>query len=159
MDEAAWGALALALTLLGGGWTWVTYQRRGLTPALRAGAITLLPVAAWLTGVLELVAEIGGAVGGWAGDLAFSPTMWAGAGLAGVAVVLYVVSGFLGGRGVGQKPRPPKAAKKAERDALPPARTTPGGPVVGTGVDEGIDSGVDAEMAEIEAILRKRGIT
>ena len=30
MDEAAWGALALTLTLLGGIYTWVSYQRRGL---------------------------------------------------------------------------------------------------------------------------------
>ena len=52
MDEAAWGALALALTLMGGIYTYVAYQRRGLTAAVRGGAITLLPLAAWLTGLL-----------------------------------------------------------------------------------------------------------
>jgi len=148
MDEAAWGALAVALTLLGGVWTWFTFQRRGLTPALRAGAITLLPVAAWLTGVLELVTEIGGAIGDWALDLAFSPTMWAGVGLAGLAVVLFVVSGFLGNREIGTKPRQPKPGK-AERQELPTGTSAPASPV----------SGVDDELAEIEAILRKRGIT
>jgi len=150
MDEAAWGALAIALTLVGGVYTWFAYQRRGLTAAVRGGAITLLPVAAWLTGVLELVADIGGAVGDWALDLAFSPSMWIGAGLAGLAAVLFVVSGFLGNRGVGQKPTVPKA----ERKALPQPGTRATPPIVPDPA-----SGVDAEMAEIEAILRKRGIT
>jgi hypothetical protein len=151
MDEAAWGALALALTLVGGTWTWLTYRRRGLTPALRAGAVTLLPLAAWLTGVLELLTEIGGAVGDWALDLAFSPSMWAGVGLAGLAVVLFVVSGFLRNREVGTKPREPRAPRTAgaDRRQLPSGPNAPEPPV----------SGVDAEMAEIEAILRKRGIT
>ena len=150
MDEAAWGALAVALTLLGGTYTWFAYQRRGLTAALRGGAITLLPVAAWLTGVLELFSEIGGAIGTWALDLAFSPSMWVGAGLAGLAAVLFVVSGFLGDRGVGQQPKSPKAPK-AERKALPAAGSPAAPPAV--------NDGVDAELAEIEAILRKRGIT
>jgi hypothetical protein len=151
MDEAAWGALALALTLLGGIYTYVAFQRRGLTAAVRGGAITLLPLAAWLTGVLELLTEIGGAVGGWAADLAFSPTMWVGAGLAGLAAVLFVVSGFLANRGVGEKPRAAKPAKE-----LPAARAPGQSPVVAAPV---VNEGVDAEMAEIEAILRKRGIT
>ena len=78
MDEAAWGALALTLTLLGGIYTWVAYQRRGLAAGLRGGAITLLPLAAWLTGILELITEIGGAVGDWAIDLALDPRLWIG---------------------------------------------------------------------------------
>ena len=50
MDEAAWGALALALTLLGGIYTWVSSRRRGLAAGVRGAGLTLLPVAAWLTG-------------------------------------------------------------------------------------------------------------
>jgi hypothetical protein len=154
MDEAAWGALALTLTLLGGIYTYVAYQRRGVTAALRGASLTLLPVAAWLTGVLKLLTEVGDAVGDWAVRLAFSPSLWAGVALAGLSVVLFVVSGFLANRGVGSEPRPAKTTKapKAERKAIAPsAAVTPASPVV--------DDGVDAEMAEIEAILRKRGIT
>jgi hypothetical protein len=150
MDEAAWGALAITLTLLGGFYTYVAYRRRGVTAALRGAGLTLLPVAAWLTGVLELLTEIGDAVGDWAVKLAFSPSLWAGVVLAGFAVVLFVVSGFLARRGVGSKPKVPKAPR-SERKAIPPADAKPPAPVV--------DDGVDAEMAEIEAILRKRGIT
>ncbi|GAB3262027.1 hypothetical protein [Nocardioides dilutus] len=151
MDEAAWGALAITLTLLGGLYTYVAYQRRGLPAAVRGGAITLLPVAAWLTGVLELLTEMGGAVGSWAADLAFSPTMWLGAGLAGLAAVLFVVSGFLANREIGERPKESRRAPKELRAPRTPAQA----PVV----DSGAGSDVDAEMAEIEAILRKRGIT
>ena len=152
MDEAAWGALALALTLVGGIYTWVSYQRRGLAAGVRGAGLTLLPVAAWLTGVLELLTEIGGAVGDWAVDLAFSPTMWLGTALGGLAVVLLVVSGVLAKRGSAepQKAKPATAADPG-RKALPQAKAAPSAPV--------LDDGVDAEMAEIEAILRKRGIT
>ncbi len=151
MDEAAWGALAITLTLLGGLYTYVAYQRRGVTAVLRGAGLTLLPVAAWLTGVLKLLTEVGDAVGDWAVKLAFSPSLWAGVALAGLSVVLFVVSGFLAARGVGTKtPKAPKQPR-SERTALPPAEATPSAPVV--------DDGVDAEMAEIEAILRKRGIT
>ena len=74
---------------------------RAWPPASAAPGLTLLPVAAWLTGVLELLTEIGGAIGDWAVDLAFSPTMWLGTALGGLAVVLLVVSGFLAKRGGG----------------------------------------------------------
>ncbi len=153
MDEAAWGALAITLTLLGGFYTYLAYQRRGVTAALRGAGLTLLPVAAWLTGVLKLLTEVGDAVGDWAVKLALSPSLWLGVALAGLAVVLFVVSGFLAARGVGTKAKAPKAPKtpRSERKALPPTGPQPSAPVV--------DDGVDAEMAEIEAILRKRGIT
>jgi hypothetical protein len=150
MDEAAWGALAITLTLLGGLYTYVAYQRRGLAAALRGAGLTLLPIAAWLTGVLELLTEVGDAVGDWAVKLALSPSLWAGVALAGFAAVLFVVSGFLTKRGVGSKPKAAKAPR-SERKALARADARPSAPVV--------DDGVDAEMAEIEAILRKRGIT
>ena len=158
MDEAAWGALALTLTILGGLYTWFAYQRRGLAAGMRGAALTLLPVAAWLTDVLKLLTRIGDAVGDWAVRLAFSPSLWAGLVLGGVSVVLFVVSGFMADRNLGTTPRGRKeskpgapksgAPKRGELTAAPPASTEPP-----------LDSGVDAEMAEIEAILRKRGIT
>lgn len=149
MDEAAWGALALTLTLLGGLYTWVAYQRRGLAAGMRGAALTLLPVAAWLTDVLKLLTRIGDAVGDWAVRLAFSPSLWAGLVLGGVSVVLFVVSGFMANRGIGTATRQGKAAEPPAptRGELPAATPAPRG------------SSVDDEMAEIEAILRKRGIT
>ena len=156
MDEAAWGALALTLTLLGGLYTWFAFQRRGLAAGMRGAGLTLLPVAAWLTDVLKLLTRIGDAVGDWAVRLAVSPSLWVGVVLGGVSVVLFVVSGFLANRNLGTTPRRAEAPKQPKQKApqrgeLPAAPTEPAAPP--------LDSGVDAEMAEIEAILRKRGIT
>ena len=46
MDEAAWGALTLSLTLLGGIYTWFAFRSRGFVAGLRGVGFTLLPVAA-----------------------------------------------------------------------------------------------------------------
>jgi hypothetical protein len=149
MDEAAWGALALTLTLLGGLYTWFAYQRRGPTAALRGAGLTLLPVAAWLTDSLKLLTRIGDAVGDWATRLAFSPSLWFGVILAGISVVLFVVAGFLTKRDLGTTPRTRRAGKAAQ--AKP---TQPGALPVAPQA-----SGSSAIDDEIEAILRKRGIT
>jgi hypothetical protein len=155
MDEAAWGALALALTLLGGFYTYLTYQRRGPTPALRGAGLTLLPVAAWLTGGLRLLTEVGDAVGDWAVRLAFSPSLWAGVVLAGLAVVLFVVSGFLGQRDIGTRPRTPQGTEPGP--GRPEARGKTKGKGLPAAPAPAADPMVD-DLAEIEAILRKRGI-
>jgi hypothetical protein len=154
MDEAAWGALALTLTLLGGLYTWFAYRRRGLAAGMRGAALTLLPVAAWVTDVLKLLTRIGDAVGDWAIKLAVSPSLWVGVALGGVSVVLFVVSGFLANRDIGTKPRRAEEGKKAKRAAPKPGELPAAPPASAP-----LDSGVDAEMAEIEAILRNRGIT
>ena len=118
MDEAAWGALALTLTLLGGLYTCVAYQRRGLTAALRGRRVTLLPVAAWLTGVLKLLTEIGDAVGDWAARPRLQPVAVVGPDWPALSVVLFVVSGFLADRGVGATPKQPQGAE-GRAQALP----------------------------------------
>ena len=140
MDDVAWGALAVALTVLGGIWTWSAYQRRGLAAGMRGAAFTLLPIAAYLTKTLEMLGEIGVAVVDWATALVFSPRVWLGIVVAGVAVVLFVVSGWLGARRGG---RPVKGGEG--RKGLRPGK--------------GSADPVDEDMAEIEAILRNRGIS
>ena len=137
MDDVAWGALALSLTLLGGIWTWFAYRRRGFAAGLRGAAFTLLPLAAYLTKTLQMLGEIGDAVADWATSLVFSPQVWLGIVIAGVAGVLFVVSGWLGGR----RDDTPKQVRAGKAEA-----------VEGSAI-------VDDDMADIEAILRNRGIT
>lgn len=145
MDEVTWGALALALTAVGALYTWWAYRHRGAAAGTRGAAFTLLPAAAWLTGTLEMFTEIAGSVADWATHLVFSPIVWAGIGLAGLSVVLFFVAGMLRGR---ETPRARKgAAEGAPRAPLPRGRAPRQEPVV------------DDEMAEIEALLRKRGIS
>ncbi len=108
--------------------------------------LTLLPPALWLTDTLELVGDVGSSVARWAGDFAFSPAAWIGIVLAGLAAVCWVVAGFLADRGVGGAPAG-GAQRGDQRGELPKARGQQAAPVV------------DPEMAEIEALLRKRGIS
>ena len=139
-DSAAWGALAFALSILLGVVTFFRWRRGGLVAGLRGAAWTLLPVAAWLTGVLELAFDISSSVGHWALHLVFSPVVWLGIVLTGVSGVLFGASVVLGGRGLGRvrggaEPTPAVGGSRAPTPAI------------------------DDDLAEIEAILRKRGIS
>ena len=139
MDDVAWGVLTLGLTLLGGIYTWFAYQRRGLVAGMRGAGLTLVPLAAYLTKTLQMFGEIGDAVADWATALVFSPRVWLGIVVAGVAGVLFVVSGWLGARR-GDRPRKVKGGDRPRE--------------VG-----GSAPAADDDLADIEAILKSRGIT
>lgn len=142
MDQAAWGALTLSLTVLGGIYTWFAFRNRGFVAGLRGVGFTLIPVALLLTDTLQMVTRIGSAISDWALNLAFSPATWLGIMLGGVSVVCFVVAGFMANRGADDKPA--KAAPKQ----------------VGKGQGQKSDPILaDPELAEIEALLRKRGIS
>jgi hypothetical protein len=138
-DSAAWGALAFALSTLLGVVTFFRWRHRGLAAGVRGTAWTILPVAAWLTGVLELGFDVADSVGRWAVHLVFSPVVWLGMVLAGVSAVLFGVSAVLGNRGTrrvrGTGTTPPALPKRAAHE---------------TG---------DDDLGDIEAILRKHGIS
>ena len=142
MDDAAWAALALSLTVAGSIWTWTAFRRRGLASGLRALAFTLLPVAAYLTKTLQLVTGIASEISTWVGNLVWNPLVWSGVLLGGVSVVLFVVSGMLRSRQA--DPTGQQASKPLKR-----GRRTTSEPVIAG----------DDDMAEIEALLRKRGIS
>ncbi|WP_110181460.1 cellulose synthase [Nocardioides solisilvae] len=161
MDEVTWGALTLTLTVVGVLWTWWAAKNRGAAAATRGAAFTLLPAAAWLTGTLEMFTEIAGSVADWATHLVLSPVVWSGIGLAGLSALLFLVSGFLRGRELARGPRAPRGDGDAALGAggrggqLPPASPPRGRP--GRGAAQA--GPVDDDLADIEALLRKRGIT
>ncbi|MBF4163057.1 cellulose synthase [Nocardioides acrostichi] len=138
MDDAAWSALALTLTLLGGAGTWWLWRRRGAVAGLRAAAITLLVPAAWATRTLRMFTRIADAVGDWATGLVFSPRVWTGVALAGVSLVLLVLARLL-------------AARRPAVTAAP----TRGQPAV-SGRHDPDDRD---ELGDIEDLLRQRGIS
>jgi hypothetical protein len=140
VDDAAWAALTLSLTVAGGIWTWFAFRKRGIGSGLRALAVTLLPLAAYLTNTLELATEIVTAVGDWAGTLALSPKVWLGVAIGGLSAALFFVSGRLRAR------QPRTGAKDKNLTNNGPSRS------VGASVPQ------DDDMADIEALLRKRGI-
>lgn len=151
MDDVAWGALALALTLLAGVYTWWAYNNRGMGPALRGAAITLLPLAAYLTKTLRMFTRVADAIADWATSLVFSPAVWLGVVVAGVSVLLFGASRLVDRR-AGVEPRAKRPRRSKEPTALPadggaPRSAAPAKPAA------------DDDMADIEALLRKRGIS
>ncbi len=151
MDEVTWAALTAVLTALGAAWTWFAFRRRGVASGLRGAGLTLLPPAAWLTGTLEMFGEIGSSVGGWATGLVLSPLVWAGIVLAGLSVVLLGSSAALRSRGRGGAPAVTDG-EQTTRPGLPSAR--------GKGKDKGKgEPAIDDDLSDIEAILKRRGIS
>lgn len=136
-------ALTLSLTVLGGIWTWMSFRRRGLVSGMRALGFTLLPIAAYLTKTLQLLTNIVDEVADWAVHLALSPVVWLGIVLGGVGVTLIVVSGMMRSRRLGK-------AQDGSAKELPSGRAAS---------RPAVAADTDPEMAEIEALLRKRGIS
>jgi hypothetical protein len=146
VDDATWAALALILTVLGAVWTWHAFRRRGPASGLRGAGLTLLPVAAYLTDTLRMFTRIGTAVADWATGLVLSPVVWVGIVVAGLAVVLLVVSGVVRDRGRSRVVDPSPG-----RSEVPTGREPKNEPAIGGAGDD--------DMAEIEALLRRRGIS
>ncbi|WP_082534181.1 hypothetical protein [Marmoricola sp. Leaf446] len=171
LDSTTWTALALTLTVVGAVLSWVAFRRRGAAAGLRGLAWTLLPVAAWLTGTLRLAVAIVEDVVRWATRLVLSPTVWAGIVVAGVAVLLFVVSGAMRSRAVGTRDRvgAPRGRRAAAATEPAPTAVTPGAaapagtaraPKPAKASKRGTarhESDLD-DMDDIEAILKKHGI-
>ena len=145
MNDEAWLAVTIALSVVGGAGAWWAFRNRGASTGLKFAAFTALVPAAYLTGTLELLGEVALSVADWAGGFVFSLTTWIGVGLAGLAVLLFGISTKVGdgkrqvdpgSTGTDDAPKQVRAPKQAGRQEAP----------------------VDPEMAEIEALLKKRGI-
>ncbi len=149
IDAVTWQALGLVLTLIGLGASYVVWKQRGRARGLRAAAWSLLPLAAGLTGTLKLAGEVADAVVRWAGRFVFSPTVWVGLAVAGVAAGLFVVSGRLL-----RRDKPADRAARADRAAgkQPPA-------VTGGRSAPAASAPAESGFEDIEAILRKHGIS
>jgi hypothetical protein len=147
VDQFSWGALALALTVLGGGYTVWAYRRRGTAAAVRGLALTLLPPAAWMTGTLKMFGRIVDAVVDWATHLVFSPFVWAGVVLFGMSVLLFGASRVMGSRGLGGATSTP--------DAVPGERPAAGQ----LNKARKAKPAIDDDLSDIEAILKRRGIS
>jgi hypothetical protein len=149
VNDVSWGALALSLSVLGGIYTWWALRHRGITAAVRGAGITLLPLAAWMTGLLQVFGEIGDSLGHWLTRLVFSPAVWLG------VVVFFIACVLIGGANVVSRrmPAEDKLSRRSRRAAAEPAAPK----AVSRATKQ--DSLIDDEMAEIQAILKKRGIS
>jgi len=172
-DKIAWLPLCAGLTGLGLVLSYIVMRRRGLGPALRVAAVSLLPLAAYLTGSIEMFWKMGVAVGDFARGFVFSPRVWAGIALAGVAVVLFMVSGPM--RRKVKQGQDQRAIGSGPTSAGVPRRGGTGGQLA-TRPDPALAAGAtvpakapakapkgkkadDDDLGDIEDILRRHGIT
>jgi hypothetical protein len=155
-NQIAWFPLCAGLTGLGLVLSWFVFRRRGLRACLRGVAWSLLPLAAYLTGAIEMIWKMGVAIGDFASSFVFSPEKWAGIAVTGLAVVIFVVSGMLRGR-AGKPDKPAKEAKG--RDGQPGAPAAKKGQAVAARSSRAPAATDDDDFSEIEQILRNRGIS
>jgi hypothetical protein len=121
-----WLPLTAGLTILGLLLSYVAYRRRGLRPALMGTAISLLPIAAYLTGATEMLWKIGVAIGQFGTGFVFSPEKWAGIGVTALAVALFLAAGGRQRRRAAREARQARRAGRAEEST--PAEGRPTGP-------------------------------
>ncbi|GLX05108.1 cellulose synthase [Microbispora sp. NBRC 16548] len=166
-NDIAWLPLCAGLTAVGVGLSYLTFRRRGVTAGLRATAWSLLPLAAYLTGALQTLWNIGAAAVGFVTGLVLSPAVWAGVVLAGLSALLFVVSGTLRGRALSRtrtaRPEPGGAAGAPERPAAPKAATsqtaTSKTAQTGKTAPRQVEQPAGDDFSDIEAILKRRGIS
>ena len=181
--------LCAGLTGLGLVLSYLVMRRRGLGPGLRGAAWSLLPLAAYLTGSVKMFWKIGVAIADFAKGFVFSTEVWSGIAVAGLAVLLFVVSGPLrrrskrGQRGQrGQRGERGERGERSERDqrgrdqqAVGAAKAGSGGreiaprtaPVATTASSpapvkarKGKNAADDDDdLGDVEDILRRHGIT
>src|SRR5246127_5051993 len=113
-SSIAWLPLALGLTVLGLVLSYLTYRRRGLRPAMMGTAWSLLPIAAYLTGSIEMLWKIGAAIGQFGSGFVFSPMKWAGIGVTGLALALFLAAG---GRTRRKASREARRVARADRNS------------------------------------------
>ena len=175
-----WLPVCAVLSGIGLGLTYYYGRRRGMRAMLRGAAWSLIPIAVYLTGSIELFWKIGDAIGKYASAFVFSPVKWAGIGVAGLIAVLFFATSGRERRKAARQAAKQKAERKAGESpassaalassgataSLPmatsaapaagkpePARNTPA-----KGSRKAARTPVDDDMKDIEEILRKRGI-
>ncbi len=168
-----WLPLCGGLTGVGLVLSYLVMRRRGVGSGLRGAAWSLLPLAAYLTGAVEMLWKIGLAIGDFASGFAFSTKVWSGIAVTGAAVLLFLVSGGLrrrrvkpgrGKRGVAAAagtPRPLPTAVGGQLATRPAA--TAAQPAIASQPAKGrkgkkADAG-DDEFGDVAEILRRHGIT
>jgi hypothetical protein len=154
-NQITWFPLAGGLTLLGLIVSWLLWRRRGVAAGLRGVAWSLLPLAAYLTGAIKMLWQMGSAIGTFASSFVFSPRVWSGVIVAGVAAALFVVSGGLR-RGRARKAKSASGSGPADA-AGQPAATQPSKALKPAKSAKGKDS-ADDDLGDVADILRRHGI-
>jgi hypothetical protein len=169
--------LCAGLTGLGLVLSYLVMRRRGLGSGLRGAAWSLLPLAAYLTGSVKMFWKIGVAIADFAKGFVFSTEVWSGIAVAGLAALLFVVSGPMrrrskrglrgqrgqqGQRGQDQQAVGAAKAGSGGREIAPrtaPVATTASSPAPVKARKGKNAADDDDDLGDVEDILRRHGIT
>jgi hypothetical protein len=150
--------LCIGLSLVGVVITVIAFARGRRGRAVQGLALALAPVALYLTGLLRLVWDAVVAVAGWATGNVFDLKAWIGFGLLALCVVLWVV-----GRVLARRNR--RRAKAVAAEGRAQGQVGAGKVPAGAGqtsskrqTKAAAPAPQDDDMAEIEALLKSRGI-
>jgi len=167
-NSIEWLPLCTGLAVVGLILSWFTWRRKGARSAIKGVAWSLLPIALYLTGAIELVGRLGSAIVQFASSFVFSPKTWAG-----VALLILIVLILMTFGGLPLLSRKKRRARKKElkqqsvAGSAPTAAGTPTRAVAQVGAGKPAkqakpakggaadDDGLDADVAEI---LRRHGI-
>jgi hypothetical protein len=132
----------------------LTAWRRRFRRAVRIAGVSLLPVGLYLAGLVTLGRRVGTAVGDWAADLVFKPTVWIGFAVLAFAVVLYLAS-KLGSKRAARREAVEPGADTAR---LPRGASASSTAIAPAGRREARPAESDPDLRDVEEILRKHGI-
>jgi len=165
-SQIPWFFLCGGLTALGLIGSWFALRRSGPRAAARWLAWSLLPIALYLLGILQVLWRFGVAIGDFFSGLVFSPKVWSGVALIGIAMVLFVVTGGLRGRSRRKQAKAEQESQPPATRALgaaPPAAASAGmasrpkaAPVPAKRKSAPAD---DEDFGEVAAILKRHGIS
>jgi membrane protein implicated in regulation of membrane protease activity len=156
-SQIEWLPITAGLAILGLIVSFFLWRRRGAAAGLRGVAWSLLPVAAYLIGAIELLWRFGSAIASFASSFVFSPRVWAGIIVAIVSVLLFVVSGRLRSRA--RRRSGGQAAAKATGAGTGATATAAGKPGKAVAAAKRQPAVVDDDvLGDAAEVLRRHGI-
>ena len=156
-SQIEWLPITAGLAILGLIVSFFLWRRRGAGAGLRGVAWSLLPVAAYLIGAIELLWRFGSAIASFASSFVFSPRVWAGIIVAIVSVLLFVVSGRLRSRA--RRRSGGQAAPKAAGAGTGAPATAAGKPGKAVAAPKRQPAVVDDDvLGDAAEVLRRHGI-
>ncbi|HMR47958.1 MAG TPA: hypothetical protein PKE40_01730 [Arachnia sp.] len=163
------------MLLLGGISAGLWGRSHRLRPIVGGIGLILIPLGLWLFGITDLAVNGVKSIIAWAQRTPWSDQLAWGAGLVGAGLLLFIASRWMPSEPKPVKPAAPKPAAQAPAPSPRPQVGTPATPAGSTPATRPAPpaaapspspspspapakGGVDPEDAEIEALLRKRGI-
>ena len=160
--------LCIGLALIGVIVAGVAWRKGSRGRVVQGIGLALAPIALYFTGLLRLIWDAVVALAAGRPRIIFTPSMWFGISLLGLCVVLWVVGGLLdpasGEPSAAPLRRLPRRNQTGRRHrqhdpAKAPPRRQPRRRSHPAAKGKAPAQEVDPEMAEIEAILKNRGIS